>query len=150
MGWGDLFGEVRDILLARRPGEWEEGEVGARLGEAVLHQIVKRKDRPLVLREESMPGEAYWDFDPFAETDYPGAGPYRIPGSPGYGGGEVYGPQLPAASGGYRRRRRMNPMNARAAARAIRRVVAVRKILHRIERHLPRVRVKPKSPFRKR
>lgn len=38
------------------------------------------------------------------------------------------------------KRRRMNPMNAKAARRAIRRVVAVRKILSKIERGLPRAR----------
>jgi hypothetical protein len=39
-----------------------------------------------------------------------------------------------------RKRRRMNPMNVRAARRAIRRIRGARKILQRIERSLPKAR----------
>jgi len=39
-----------------------------------------------------------------------------------------------------RRRRRMNPMNARAARRAIRRIKGARKMLMQIERQLPKAR----------
>jgi hypothetical protein len=40
--------------------------------------------------------------------------------------------------------RRMNPMNAKAARRAIRRIKAVRKITHDIEAQLPRARASRK------
>lgn len=40
--------------------------------------------------------------------------------------------------GGTRKRRRMNPLNARAARRAIRRIKAVRKITRDIEKSLPK------------
>lgn len=42
--------------------------------------------------------------------------------------------------GGGRKRRRMNPMNARAARRAIRRIKGARKMLQQIERQLPKQR----------
>jgi hypothetical protein len=41
---------------------------------------------------------------------------------------------------GARKRRRMNPMNARAARRAIRRIKGARKMLQQIERQLPKQR----------
>jgi len=56
-----------------------------------------------------------------------------------------YGSEAEAMQYGYRRRRRMNPLNGRAAFRALRRIKAVRKLLHGIERHLPKVR--PKAHF---
>ena len=47
-----------------------------------------------------------------------------------------------------RKRRRMNPLNARAARRAIRRIKAVRRITHDIERSLPKAR--SRAPARRR
>ena len=44
-----------------------------------------------------------------------------------------------------RRRRRMNPLNVRAARRAIRRIKAVRKITNEIERSLPKARSTARS-----
>lgn len=45
-----------------------------------------------------------------------------------------------------RKPRRMNPMNVRAARRAIRRIKAVRKITHEIERALPKARARSAPP----
>lgn len=47
-----------------------------------------------------------------------------------------------------RKRRRMNPLNARAARRAIRRIKAVRRITNDIERSLPKAR--SRAPARRR
>src|SRR5512139_131029 len=44
-----------------------------------------------------------------------------------------------------KRRRRMNPMNARAARRAIRRIKGARKMLQQIERQLPKQRTASRS-----
>lgn len=51
--------------------------------------------------------------------------------------GQQVGTQVGRARGPLRRRRRMNPLNVRAARRAIRRIKAVRKITAQIERSLP-------------
>lgn len=64
-----------------------------------------------------------------------------------YVGGAIYD-----AAGNYlgqsRKRRRMNPLNARAARRAIRRIKAVRKITMDIERSLPKQRTSRSAPRR--
>lgn len=53
----------------------------------------------------------------------------------------------PAKDGSGRcvRNRRMNPMNPRAARRAIRRIKAARKMLMQIERQLPKQRARPRQ-----
>lgn len=57
-------------------------------------------------------------------------------------GGTIAGEAIYDAAGnliGYKqRRRRMNPLNPKAARRAIRRVKSVRKMLHNIEKQLPK------------
>lgn len=52
--------------------------------------------------------------------------------------------------GGGRRYRRMNPLNPKAANRAIRRIKAVRKVCTRIESQLPKRRARAASPFKRR
>jgi len=78
----------------------------------------------------------------------PYAGGYQFdPGQvdPFSGGGGA----LPAHAGG--RRRRMNPMNARAARRAVARLRGTLKLLHRIEKLLPHRRaVHHSHPFHRR
>jgi len=50
---------------------------------------------------------------------------------------------------GYRKRRRMNPLNVRAARRAIRRIKAVRKITADIERSLPKAKARRPASWKK-
>lgn len=68
--------------------------------------------------------------------------------------GSVAGGALYDAAGNYLgerpRRRRMNPMNHRAAKRAIRRVKAVRKILMNIEKQLPKAKARSCPPSARR
>ena len=72
----------------------------------------------------------------------PYASGYQFPDQGGYPLSPTdYGSAEEAGRFG-RRRRRMNPLNGRAAFRALRRIKAVRKLLHGIERHLPKVRPK--------
>lgn len=70
----------------------------------------------------------------------PGAGLVKTVAA--VGAGTVAGDAIYDAAGnliGYKqKRRRMNPLNPRAARRAIRRVKSVRKMLHNIEKQLPK------------
>lgn len=83
----------------------------------------------------------------------PGAGMVRfLPGPPGTEAageagrriGSAIGQRIRGTFAGGRRRRRINPLNVRAARRAIRRIKAVRKITAQIERALPTRRVGPR------
>jgi len=135
------------------PGDYQSGETGAAFGEAVLRQVIGSSK--VIRRKE---GGLMWHFP--SATDLISAGEsYAMTGDEGTGAME----RLPAAAaagqvdpyfyGGQshlRRRRRINPLNPKAARRAIRRVVAVRKMLRSIDRHLPKVRVKPAHPFARR
>jgi len=147
---GDLAGIFAEPST---PGDYQSGETGAQFGEAVLRQVIGSSK--VTRRKE---GGLMWRFP--SATDLISAGEsYSMTGDEGTGAME----RLPSSSGGqvdpyfyggehhlYRRRRRINPLNPRAARRAIRRVVAVRKMLRSIDRHLPKVRVKPAHPFARR
>jgi len=135
------------------PGEYQSGETGAAFGEAVLRQVIGSSK--VVRRKE---GGLMWRFP--SATDLISAGEsYAMTGDEGTGAMERVSPSSggqvdPYFYGGeshlYKKRRRINPLNPRAARRAIRRVVAVRKMLRSIDRHLPKVRVKPAHPFARR
>lgn len=60
-------------------------------------------------------------------------------------GREVYD-SLGNHKGRLRKHRTMNPMNVKAARRAIRRVKAARKICHEIESHLPKAKSRGRCP----
>jgi hypothetical protein len=135
--WRDLVGDVADVFSSHRPGDWESGETSARLGEKLLARLAPPKFT------EEAPVSMLSQFGPYA-------GGYEFPGGGGGGGG-----MLPSGEeegvvyeGGFRHRhRRQNPLNIRAARRAISRIKAVMKLLHRIESHLPRPRMRRGLPM---
>lgn len=155
MGFMDSLKQIVGIAAPIVGGVFG-GPAGAAIGSAVGGYLTKKK------MPTAMPGGAALALPGF------------VSGGPAYGlptGGFIPGPDWPSwnaymtkstgrqfgASGDFgplahpsvlKRYRRMNPGNAKAARRAIRRIKSVRKLLKGIESQLPR---RPcKAPFRRR
>lgn len=123
--------------------------VGPAIGTQIAQSAIPRPRAPTV---NAMPGTGFMpaQFNPLMRLPAP---PTRAPralpaldlGVPGPG---IFTPQgcppgyhlAKDGSGRCVKNRRMNPMNPRAAKRAIRRIKAARKMLQQIERQLPKQR----------
>lgn len=152
MGLGDILGTVGRVALPIIGGIYG-GPVGAAAGAAVAGSIWKTKKpvampggAPIALPGGFAPtapiGPGTW-IPPFlGGASYPGEPVFEaaerarlqkgLVGSTGFIGS--------GASGGWggRRYKRMNPMNIKAARRAIRRIKSARKLMRSIESQLPR------------
>lgn len=133
--------------------KWKEGEIGAELGEDLARYLFgtesseqwiarKKREDEMTVDWGDLLGQGMTMYRDYRSRN--ASVPYYLeaPAAP------YQGPMMTGRS--YRRRRRMNPLNPRAARRAISRIKSLRKLTRSIEAQLPKVRVKPKLFGRRR